>query len=183
MSSHLCCCVLCLWRVADSGAGSHLVKPSVVPGTVNVLIGGEAAPEQQISQPSIARPDGDWTLMHPLWKDNYVHQVTYTHLPPVAFVDKLALWTIRLIRFNFDWMSGYSFGKLTEKKALTRIVFLETVAGVPGSVGSTLRRQFETMHTRKLCRRCLALLLYLLLAALSWFARIFAPQILHPFAE
>ena len=36
-------------------------------------------------------------------------------------------------------MSGYSFGKLTESKALTRIVFLETVAGVPGSVASTLR--------------------------------------------
>ena len=41
--------------------------------------------------------------------------------------------------FSLRRMSGYSFGKLTESKALTRIVFLETVAGVPGSVASTLR--------------------------------------------
>lgn len=76
---------------------------------------------------------------HPLWKDTYVNQVAYTHLPPQTTVDSMAFWTIRLIRFNFDWMSGYSFGQLTERKALTRIVFLETVAGVPGSVASTLR--------------------------------------------
>ena len=65
--------------------------------------------------------------------------MTYTHLPPKSFIDKLALCTIKTIRFNFDWMSGYSFGRITEQKALTRIVFLETVAGVPGSIGATLR--------------------------------------------
>ena len=55
----------------------------------------------------------------------------------------------RAIRFNFDWMSGYSFGKLTESKALTRIVFLETVAGVPGSVAGTLRHLASLRRMRR----------------------------------
>jgi hypothetical protein len=41
-----------------------------------------------------------------------------------------------MLRFFFDVFSGYSWGKwfgtLDEKKWLTRIIFLETVAGVPG---------------------------------------------------
>jgi threonyl-tRNA synthetase len=36
-------------------------------------------------------------------------------------------------------MSGYSWGKLTEADWLRRIIFLETVAGVPGSVAAILR--------------------------------------------
>jgi len=80
--------------------GGDLVKPDVPAGTINVTIAGEAAP---ISEPSIKRPDRDWTLMHPLWHGEYVNRVTYTHLPPQEFVDKLALNTIKLIRFNFDW--------------------------------------------------------------------------------
>jgi len=52
----------------------------------------------------------------------------------------LLLFAVATARvFSLRRMSGYSFGKLTESKALTRIVFLETVAGVPGSVASTLR--------------------------------------------
>ncbi len=46
-------------------------------------------------------------------------------------------------------MSGYSFGKLTESKALTRIVFLETVAGVPGSVAATLRHLASLRRMRR----------------------------------
>ena len=133
---------------ADSGIGSSPItdKPPPVPGTLDVTIGGERGPKlltveehEMHADPSIKRHDKDWTLSHPLWKDTYVGQVAYTHLPPQNFIDKLALATIKTIRFNFDWMSGYSFGKLTIKKALTRVVFLETVAGVPGSVAGTIR--------------------------------------------
>lgn len=44
---------------------------------------------------------------------------------------------VRTLRVFFDVFSGYSWGKmmgtLDEKKWLTRIIFLETVAGVPGN--------------------------------------------------
>jgi len=54
-------------------------------------------------------------------------------------IDHLAYWTIQTIRFNFDIISGYAIFPKTENTWLNRIVFLETVAGVPGSIGGTLR--------------------------------------------
>lgn len=41
----------------------------------------------------------------------------------------MALYSVRLMRFNFDWMSGYSIGTMTEQKWLRRVMYLETVAG------------------------------------------------------
>lgn len=35
--------------------------------------------------------------------------------------------------------SGYSFGPINESKLLRRVVFLETVAGIPGMVAGALR--------------------------------------------
>ncbi len=46
-------------------------------------------------------------------------------------------------------MSGYSWGKLTEADWLRRIIFLETVAGVPGSVAAILRH----LHSLRRLRR------------------------------
>jgi len=80
-----------------------------------------------------------YTLPHPIWKGEFIDAVEITHEPPQHFVDKLAYNTVRLTRFNFDWMSGYSWGRLSEEKWLRRIIFLETVAGVPGSVAAILR--------------------------------------------
>lgn len=127
-------------KQADTGAGAEPFLGGVVPppGSIDVTIGGERGYEEGAT-PSVPRSDGDWTMSHPIWKGESADKVRYTHMPPKDFVDNLALWTIRTIRFNFDWMSGYVFGKLTEKKAITRICFLETVAGVPGSVGAMVR--------------------------------------------
>lgn len=49
---------------------------------------------------------------------------------------QLAYYAMRSLRVIFDLFSGYSWGKWTgnldERKWLTRIIYLETVAGVPG---------------------------------------------------
>lgn len=42
---------------------------------------------------------------------------------------------IRLFRGSFDVMTGYNPEKMNERHWLDRIIFLETVAGVPGMVG------------------------------------------------
>jgi len=68
-----------------------------------------------------------------------VDAVQVTHQPPKDWIEKLAYYSVRIMRFNFDWMSGYSFGKISESKCLSRILYLETVAGVPGSVAAMLR--------------------------------------------
>jgi len=48
----------------------------------------------------------------------------------------MAYYAVQLLRLNFDIFSGYSWGKLVgtldERKWVTRIIFLETIAGVPG---------------------------------------------------
>lgn len=53
----------------------------------------------------------------------------------------------------FDIFSGYSWGKLRgtldEKKWLRRIVFLETVAGVPGMVGAMVRHLRSLRHMER----------------------------------
>jgi len=43
------------------------------------------------------------------------------------------------MRFNFDLMSGYALFRHTETMWLNRIIFLESVAGIPGTIGATLR--------------------------------------------
>ncbi len=55
----------------------------------------------------------------------------------VDTTDKVAKFTIDAIRFNFDVVSGYMWGKLTPKKCLTRIVFLESVAGTHAYTSSS----------------------------------------------
>lgn len=44
---------------------------------------------------------------------------------------------MQTLRLTFDVLSGYTWGKrfgsLDEKKWLSRVIFLETVAGVPGN--------------------------------------------------
>lgn len=124
---------------ADTGKGSvanlfaNIRSGEPLEGTITVSIDGavyNVAPRD---------PNHAWTLPHAQWNDIYVQQVKYTHFVNKDWMDTLALYTIKTIRFNFDWMSGYVFGTLTPYKAITRIVFLETVAGIPGSIGSILR--------------------------------------------
>lgn len=77
------------------------------PGTIDVTIGGESSSATEADYnrgavPSVKRDDKDWTLSHPIWHGESVRLVRYTHFPPPDTTSKLALWTIRAIRFNFD---------------------------------------------------------------------------------
>jgi len=43
------------------------------------------------------------------------------------------------MRFNFDILTGFKFGELTTRKWTNRLIFLETVAAVPGMVAAVIR--------------------------------------------
>ena len=43
---------------------------------------------------------------------------------------------MKLFRKSFDLVTNYGEGKMTAKKWLFRMIFLETVAGVPGMVAA-----------------------------------------------
>ena len=74
---------------------------------------------------------------------------------PKGFVDWAAYSTVSLMRFSFDLLSGYKkssyLDTMDEKSVLTRCIFLETVAGVPGFAAGMIRhlqslRKMERDH-------------------------------------
>ncbi|KAI9926726.1 hypothetical protein ASPWEDRAFT_187989 [Aspergillus wentii DTO 134E9] len=95
-----------------------------------------------------------WT--HPVYNDEQIKQVTVAHRDAKDWADWVALGTVRVLRWGMDLVTGYRHPpkgreneakfRMTEKKWLTRFVFLESVAGVPGMVGGMLR------HLRSLRR-------------------------------
>lgn len=83
--------------------------------------------------------------------EDVANNVQITHKPMKGLTDHIAYRAVRLCRFLFDTISGYSFGKITEKKVVNRCLFLETIAAVPGMVGGMLRhlrslRRMESDH-------------------------------------
>lgn len=85
--------------------------------------------------------------------------ITISHHTPKTRTDKIANFTLQLIRKSFDFFTGYHHppkGKendpryqMSEKKWLERFVFLESIAGVPGMVGGMVRH----LHSLRLMRR------------------------------
>lgn len=62
--------------------------------------------------------------------------------------DKAAYYAIQATRGVFDLVTRYST-KMSEDQWLTRVVYLETVAGVPGMVGAMIRH----LQSLRLMRR------------------------------
>uniref|UniRef100_UPI00403B38CE Alternative oxidase, mitochondrial n=1 Tax=Trypanosoma brucei brucei TaxID=5702 RepID=UPI00403B38CE len=75
----------------------------------------------------------------PTWSLPDIENVAITHKKPNGLVDTLAYRSVRTCRWLFDTFSLYRFGSITESKVISRCLFLETVAGVPGMVGGMLR--------------------------------------------
>lgn len=89
-----------------------------------------------------------------------MRHITIAHRQTKNWADWVALGTVRALRWGMDLVTGYRHppeGKehdrdlapefvMTEQKWLTRFIFLESVAGVPGMVGGMLR------HLRSLRR-------------------------------
>jgi hypothetical protein len=98
----------------------------------------------------------DRSLISISYTEEQMRQVEIAHREAKNWSDWVALGTVRMLRWGMDLVTGYRHpppGKendvrfrMTEQKWLTRFVFLESVAGVPGMVGGMLR------HLRSLRR-------------------------------
>ncbi|KAH9969707.1 alternative oxidase [Russula dissimulans] len=111
--------------------------------------------------------NGDWVLFHPVYTSEELKAVEVLHRTPQTFADKFAYALVKLCRWGFDVVSGYTHktippgsnmsleelrkGKyvLDEKQWLTRFLILESIAGVPGMVAATLRH----LRSLRLMRR------------------------------
>lgn len=60
--------------------------------------------------------------------------------------DRIALKAVKAVRWGFDKATGWKYGNLTEDKILNRIIYLETIAAVPGMVAAVIRH-FKSLRT------------------------------------
>ncbi|KAJ7140091.1 AOX, alternative oxidase mitochondrial precursor [Mycena crocata] len=112
-------------------------------------------PDAVSTVPTMVR--GDWVLFHPVYSPEELKAVEVLHREAKTLADKLAYSLVKLARWGFDVVSGYKHKEippgstmtieqlrkegylLDEAGWLNRILFLETIAGVPGMVAATLR--------------------------------------------
>mmetsp|Transcript_15845 Transcript_15845/g.24676 ORF Transcript_15845/g.24676 Transcript_15845/m.24676 type:complete len:460 (+) Transcript_15845:80-1459(+) len=73
-------------------------------------------------------------------------QVKLTHVEPKTTSDKIAKAAVGVVRFLFDAVSMWNTGEITQAKVLRRVIFLETVAGIPGFVAA-MNRHFRSLRT------------------------------------
>jgi len=110
-------------------------------------------------------------MLHGSHKKTHLQEKIYVaHRPPKDFADWTALKMVRALRWGTDFATGYKHhgaeGEpktrhvqrsqmklrnegMTEKKWLTRFVFLESVAGVPGMVAGMLRHLHSLRRLKK----------------------------------
>ncbi|EMD39933.1 hypothetical protein CERSUDRAFT_92418 [Gelatoporia subvermispora B] len=110
---------------------------------------------------------GDWVLFHPVYTPEELRSVQIMHRDAKTLSDKVAVLFVRLLRWGFDIASGYQHKPvppgsnmtvqelrekgytMDERQWLRRILFLESVAGVPGMVAAVLRH----LRSLRLMRR------------------------------
>eukprot|EP00127_Corallochytrium_limacisporum_P007030 Clim_evm38s240 gene=Clim_evmTU38s240 len=80
-----------------------------------------------------------------VWSPTELHGVEITHKDTKDFTDQIAFSAVEMVRSGFDWASGYTDAKLSVNQWLTRIIFLETTAAVPGMVAGALRH-FQSLR-------------------------------------
>ena len=114
--------------------------------------------------PNIRKTVAAWS--HPLYTEEQMKSVQVNHRETRDWRDKIALSAVRVLRWGLDVASGYKHNEakllaekdpaeaarkygMTEKKYLTRNVFLESVAGVPGMVAGMLRH----LHSMRRMKR------------------------------
>ncbi|KAJ3554885.1 hypothetical protein NM688_g2878 [Phlebia brevispora] len=120
-----------------------------------------------VPSPPKGKLTGDWVLFHPVYTPEEVRAVEVMHRDTKTVQDKLAATAVHVARKCFDWISGYKHRPippgshmdvntlrqggyiLDDKQWLARILFLESIAAVPGMVGATLRH----LRSLRLMRR------------------------------
>merc|ERR1712137_29295 len=78
-----------------------------------------------------------YDLNHHQWKEDELNSITQTHIQPKT-MSKIAYNAVKAVRFGFDTATGWN-GEVTTSKVLQRVIFLETIAAVPGMTASIVR--------------------------------------------
>jgi hypothetical protein len=85
-----------------------------------------------------------YDLNHHQWKEEDLN-IDLTHKNPDSFTDKLAYGAVKAVRLGFDTATGWN-KEITTRKVLQRVIYLETIAAVPGMVAAIVRH-FKSLRT------------------------------------
>jgi hypothetical protein len=116
----------------------------------------------------------NYMMYHEIYSEKELHAIKITHKKFESWHDRVAYAAVRTLRFFFDTFTGYVHqspksksdngkenrraGKsMDEKQWLRRIIFLESIAGVPGMVAGMSR------HMKSLRKLLLFFFIYLLI--------------------
>lgn len=80
----------------------------------------------------------DYLLFHPVYTEEELKSVKVVHVAPQTVSDKVALGVVQLLRKTSD-LPIFMPKNPTEKDFLRRMIFLETIAGVPGMAAAMIR--------------------------------------------
>lgn len=127
-------------KAPEQPAAASKVAPQVAPHP-SLLSPHTLQPQVPIEKQAAAAdrdPDVANAMALPVYDMKYLLAVKPYHIPPVERHQRVAYNTIQAVRKVFDAATGYG-PNMTEQRWLRRIIFLETVAGVPGMVAGMLR--------------------------------------------
>eukprot|EP00904_Undaria_pinnatifida_P007664 jgi/Undpi1/4027/HiC_scaffold_16.g07394.m1 len=99
--------------------------------------------------PSQDKKGKEWSMPAEIWSDDELNSIQVTHKEPEEAVDHFAYRGVRFLRWSFDVLAGFKTGVVDEHKYLNRVIFLETVAGIPGMVAGTLRHLTSLRRMRR----------------------------------
>ncbi|KAE9404009.1 mitochondrial alternative oxidase [Gymnopus androsaceus JB14] len=143
-------------KAKAAAVGPHMKDSSLPP--VSLPPGGDI---------SSGGHHGDWVLFHPVYSPEELKAVEVLRRDATCLSDKVAAGLVQFARWGYDLVTGYKHKEippeanmtleqlrkegylLDDKQWLQRILFLETIAGVPGMVAATLRH----LQSMRLMRR------------------------------
>jgi hypothetical protein len=150
------------YGISTSTPGLHLTGIHIQPTQAKRTFSStsrtslrEYFPEPEHHQ--IRKTEAAWP--HPPYDaEGMRNKIYYAHREPKDFSDRVALFMVRMLRFGMDTATRYKHDveepkkagdsnalvetkphSMTERKWLVRMIFLESVAGVPGMVAGMLR--------------------------------------------
>ena len=134
------------------------IKHKKAPFDIETKVYNNAGIEQQDDDKFLTTP----MYPHIKYSEAGIHRVNVTHRPPVTLGDKISYYGTMTARKCFDFVTGYACPppdkphmydgtrwEMTEGKWMTRVIFLESVAGVPGSVAGFIRH----LHSLRMLSR------------------------------
>jgi hypothetical protein len=83
---------------------------------------------------------------HGNYKHDEIRNLQLTHTEPQTFQDKLAFNAVKGVRLMFDRATGWNYGTLNPDMILQRVIYLETIAAVPGMVAAIVRH-FKSLRS------------------------------------